>query len=286
MPRPPLLLPGPEWPTFDFFQPSTAHAWPDTLSACAAVPSLRQPFCIGGAPLYLKATTETDPTNDPHQPATQPVDHTALTSTVVWDCSIVLAKFLEYQCERLVSLRNRRVLELGSGQGLVGLAAARLGATVTLTDVEFAIPALTAITQLNELSRASSVNHQSANTSGGCIESVQPLDWCTIEKNQDQFTGHPVDYIVAADVVWVDWLIEPLVNTIHTLSHQSYQRHGVAPLTYLCHQSRSSRGDRLLTEAFTRHGLAWRTLPDGDLDPLFRKPGVIAIYELRLSDAK
>ena len=55
--------------------------------------------------------------------------HTGLT---VWDSSVVLAKYLERECHsagrRGGLLRGKVVLELGSGAGLVGLAALHLGA--------------------------------------------------------------------------------------------------------------------------------------------------------------
>lgn len=49
-------------------------------------------------------------------------------SCVVWDASIVLAKYLEKLCEsRRRFLENLNVLELGAGVGCVGLTAACLG---------------------------------------------------------------------------------------------------------------------------------------------------------------
>ena len=48
---------------------------------------------------------------------------------------MVLARYLE-QPQAQQELKGRKCLELGAGCGLVGLAAALLGASVTLTDRE------------------------------------------------------------------------------------------------------------------------------------------------------
>ena len=50
---------------------------------------------------------------------------------VVWDASLVLAKYLETMCQSKPDfLSGIRVLELGSGLGVVGLTAATLGLAV------------------------------------------------------------------------------------------------------------------------------------------------------------
>lgn len=47
---------------------------------------------------------------------------------VVWDASLVLAKYLETMCQQKPDfLSSMKVLELGSGLGVVGLTAATLG---------------------------------------------------------------------------------------------------------------------------------------------------------------
>jgi hypothetical protein len=57
----------------------------------------------------------------------------------VWDGAILLAKVLEHWLGR-GGLSGKRVLELGCGTGVVGLAAAALGATaVHLTDLEYVL---------------------------------------------------------------------------------------------------------------------------------------------------
>lgn len=57
---------------------------------------------------------------------------------VVWDASLVLAKYLETMCQTKPEfLSGLRVLELGSGLGVVGLTAATLG--LALNDLSFVI---------------------------------------------------------------------------------------------------------------------------------------------------
>jgi predicted nicotinamide N-methyase len=54
------------------------------------------------------------------------------TGAVVWPAAHVLAKFIE--CRYPEGLCGYTVCDIGSGTGCVGLVAAALGATVTLTD--------------------------------------------------------------------------------------------------------------------------------------------------------
>ncbi|KAM7254919.1 hypothetical protein ACFE04_020160 [Oxalis oulophora] len=60
-----------------------------------------------------------------------------VTGSVMWDSGVILAKFLEHAAEShlLPPLQGKKVVELGSGCGLVGCVAALLGAQVFLTDM-------------------------------------------------------------------------------------------------------------------------------------------------------
>lgn len=59
-----------------------------------------------------------------------------VTGSVMWDSGVVLGKFLEHAMESgMIDLQGKKVVELGSGCGLVGCIAALLGAHVTLTDM-------------------------------------------------------------------------------------------------------------------------------------------------------
>ncbi|XP_019736203.1 protein-lysine methyltransferase METTL21B isoform X2 [Hippocampus comes] len=59
----------------------------------------------------------------------------------VWESALQLCRYFG---EQHVEWRGRRVIELGSGTGVVGILAARLGADVTLTDLPLTLPQLEA----------------------------------------------------------------------------------------------------------------------------------------------
>eukprot|EP00282_Hemiselmis_andersenii_P015141 CAMPEP_0114157062 /NCGR_PEP_ID=MMETSP0043_2-20121206/26409_1 /TAXON_ID=464988 /ORGANISM="Hemiselmis andersenii, Strain CCMP644" /LENGTH=173 /DNA_ID=CAMNT_0001252581 /DNA_START=113 /DNA_END=631 /DNA_ORIENTATION=+ len=136
-----LSLPGPAFPLINF-DPSPGQCDGrdgDGKDETTGGEYLGIRFLVGGKPLLLdkQVTVDTD-------------SHTEKTAGSVWDCSLVLAKYLEKHRERL--LRGKHVLELGSGQGVVGISCALAGAVkVTLTDVAAALPALEANCKLNGL---------------------------------------------------------------------------------------------------------------------------------------
>ncbi|KAM7529713.1 hypothetical protein LguiB_033123 [Lonicera macranthoides] len=103
----------------------------------------------------------------------------------------------------LQSPRRLRILELGSGTGLVGIAAAAiLGANVTVTDLPHVIPNL----QFNaEANSAVLAIH------GGSVD-VAALDWG--ENEHMEAIGREFDLIIGSDVVYHDHLYEPLIETL------------------------------------------------------------------------
>ncbi|KAH9781105.1 protein-lysine N-methyltransferase [Citrus sinensis] len=59
-----------------------------------------------------------------------------VTGSVMWDSGVVLGKFLEHAVDSgMLLLHGKKIVELGSGCGLVGCIAALLGAQVILTDL-------------------------------------------------------------------------------------------------------------------------------------------------------
>ncbi|KAJ7095091.1 putative methyltransferase-domain-containing protein [Mycena belliarum] len=112
---------------------------------------------------------------------------------VAWPAGEVLAQYLVKQ--GLDSLQGKKVLELGSGTGLVGLVAAMLGGTVCLTDQAPLLDIMRENVEKNKLSEL-------------CV--VAELNW-----------GDPIptdiprpDVILAADCVYFEPAFPLLVRTL------------------------------------------------------------------------
>nr|KAJ3420131.1 hypothetical protein HK105_006043 [Polyrhizophydium stewartii] len=264
-----LLLPGPEWALrdIDWTRPSHVALQKDPAAVWA-----RPRFAVNGVPLFV-ATADDD--DDDSVPALDTsLEHTTRTSESVWDGSLVLAKLLERQCAAGscpslgVRLAGSRAIELGAGRGIAGMAAAALGANVVLTDIDPAIPPLERIVAINGLA-AGAVAHGHI---AGCIERVAPLDWTASDAHLAALRPPLFDLVLAADVVWVQDLIVPLVETLSELVHPN-------AVALLAHQSRSSRGDNTLFDSLARAGLAAEAVDRSLLDPAFAKPG-ITVYRI------
>eukprot|EP00200_Dunaliella_tertiolecta_P009486 CAMPEP_0202375534 /NCGR_PEP_ID=MMETSP1127-20130417/6197_1 /ASSEMBLY_ACC=CAM_ASM_000462 /TAXON_ID=3047 /ORGANISM="Dunaliella tertiolecta, Strain CCMP1320" /LENGTH=342 /DNA_ID=CAMNT_0048973045 /DNA_START=1522 /DNA_END=2550 /DNA_ORIENTATION=- len=114
--------------------------------------------------------------------------------TSVWDASIVLAKFLEKNMRKGAFARSKitgkRVLELGSGMGLGGIAMSLMGADVTLTDTVDVLPLLRRNCELNL---------------GKGKAHVCELDW--MKPEQTKQWDAPFDIIIAADCIYHEHIV-------------------------------------------------------------------------------
>ncbi|ESQ45443.1 hypothetical protein EUTSA_v10010630mg [Eutrema salsugineum] len=98
------------------------------------------------------------------------------------------------------------IVELGSGTGIVGIAAAAtLGANVTLTDLPNVI---------ENLRFNADANAEVVARSGGKIH-VAALRWG--EDGDVEVLGQSVDLILASDVVYHEHLYEPLLKTLRLM---------------------------------------------------------------------
>ncbi|EDQ85576.1 uncharacterized protein MONBRDRAFT_38764 [Monosiga brevicollis MX1] len=104
--------------------------------------------------------------------------------------------------------RGRRVLELGSGCGLLGIGLAMLGAHVTLTDMG------DEVIQGNLRSNAR-LNWQDDLPTTHTVK-VEPLDWTQPEAALERLEM-PYDLVVATDVVYKEQDVPPLVHTLETV---------------------------------------------------------------------
>jgi predicted nicotinamide N-methyase len=238
------------------------------------------------------------------------------TGTNIWDGAIALAKFLEFYDrdddedqrgepdnfattshrtdtdaqsgavrDLTYSVRGKRVLELGAGTGLVGIAAhVAFGAReVILTDLEYSLDNLRENLSANACRALKSVD--SAYADVDATTSTQPsmidarvLDWFDLEtcdealqlsrpvpitaaapaatdtagSTTDTRQGRPrtrtawiPEVILAADVVWVESLVRPLVQTLHHVVCTKAPLSQL-PLILLSYQKRSQAVEDLL----------------------------------------
>ncbi|XP_029946614.1 EEF1A lysine methyltransferase 3 [Salarias fasciatus] len=115
----------------------------------------------------------------------------------VWEAALYLCNYLEQQ---RVELRGKRIIELGAGTGVVGIAAARLGAEVTLTDLPMALSYLEANVCINK-------------PSSGWLStppSVLPLSW-----GEDHINfSSDWDLVLGADIVYLPETYPLLMETL------------------------------------------------------------------------
>ncbi|KAL3680614.1 hypothetical protein R1sor_023570 [Riccia sorocarpa] len=126
------------------------------------------------------------------------------TGSWIWDCALVLAHWFETAAWSPASFQGKRVVELGSGTGLPGLAAASLGAEVTLTDKKSLLPGLERNVIENRLSDR---------------VKVQELEW-------GQSVEHlhpPVDYVLMSDLLYDNNSMPELVKTVTELTDKNSQ---------------------------------------------------------------
>ncbi|GAB4859624.1 hypothetical protein Ancab_011098 [Ancistrocladus abbreviatus] len=177
--------------------------------------------------------------------------------TTVWPCSLVLVKFAERwtpfssppseqnSYSHLLDFRNKRAIELGAGCGAAGMGLYLLGLNdIVLTDIAPVMPALK-----RNLKRNKPVLNKSLKTA--------QLYWA--KEDQIKAQGPPFDIVIAADVVYIEETVKPLVETMEALIGES----GVVLLGY---QLRSPEADKLFWEMCERIFKIQR-VPHEDLHP-------------------
>ncbi|XP_062236436.1 protein N-lysine methyltransferase METTL21A [Platichthys flesus] len=120
-------------------------------------------------------------------------------AAVLWDAAVVLSVYMEQGGE--LTLKGKRVIELGAGTGLAGIVAALLGAEVTVTDRASALDLL-------------STNVKS-NLPPGCQGSatVSELTW---GQGLDRYPAGGFDLVLGADIVYLE---DTFVALLQTLEH-------------------------------------------------------------------
>ncbi|KAJ8767751.1 hypothetical protein K2173_020691 [Erythroxylum novogranatense] len=128
-----------------------------------------------------------------------------VTGSVMWDSGVVLGKFLEHAVDsRVLSLQGKKVVELGSGCGLVGCISALLGAQVLLTDLP---------DRLRLLKKNIETNLRQVNLRGYAV--AKELIWGD-NPHQDLIEPLP-DYVLGSDVIYSEAAVGDLLDTLMQL---------------------------------------------------------------------
>ncbi|KAM7486791.1 hypothetical protein LguiA_002800 [Lonicera macranthoides] len=124
-----------------------------------------------------------------------------VTGSVMWDSGVVLGKFLEHSVESgMICLQGKKIVELGSGCGLVGCIAALLGGQVFLTDMPDRLRLLKKNVETNL--------HGDVRGSA----TVTELVW---GDNPDPLLTKPLpDYVIGSDVIYSEGAVADLLDTL------------------------------------------------------------------------
>ncbi|XP_022725595.1 protein N-lysine methyltransferase METTL21A isoform X1 [Durio zibethinus] len=124
-----------------------------------------------------------------------------VTGAVMWDSGVVLGKFLEHAVDLgMLVLQGKKVVELGSGCGLVGCIAALLGAQVVLTDLPDRLRLLKKNVETN-------LKHGVRGSAA-----VKELTWGN-DPDKD-LVESPPDYVLGSDVIYSEGAVVDLLDTL------------------------------------------------------------------------
>ncbi|KAK0586956.1 hypothetical protein LWI29_015207 [Acer saccharum] len=125
-----------------------------------------------------------------------------VTGSVMWDSGVVLGKFLEHAVDSgMLLLQGKKILELGSGCGLVGCIAALLGGQIILTDLP---------DRLKLLKKNVETNLRHGNLKGSAV--VKELTW---GDDPDQELIQPLpDYVIGSDVIYSEGAVMDLLDSL------------------------------------------------------------------------
>lgn len=137
-----------------------------------------------------------------HNDLLDPASAKSLPGTWLWDCSLVLAHWLDSWPPS--SFQNARVVELGAGTGLPGMVASLLGAHVVLTDRPSLLPGLQRNVDDNGLQNSITVH---------------ALEW----GDDCSALSPPFDFILMSDVLYDVAAMPHLCKTLVDLSNARTQ---------------------------------------------------------------
>ncbi|NXT08346.1 MT21A methyltransferase, partial [Prunella fulvescens] len=139
-------------------------------------------------------------------------------AAVVWDAAVVLCAYLEMEG---IDLRDRSVIELGAGTGLLGIVVTLLG-----TKEPAGVGALysTCCARVTITDRAAALEFLESNVQANLPPELRPravVKELTWGKDLDNFPPGAFDLILGADIVYLE---ETFAELLQTLEHLCSER--------------------------------------------------------------
>lgn len=146
-----------------------------------------------------------------------PIVDEFLVGNGVWNAGVILCHLLDSAEPNLLS--GMRVIDIGSGTGIVGIVAARLGCESLCTDITPLLSLLNSNTLANPP------------LYGGCVN-VAELDW---KKSASQLPRlseiyGPFEIVLGADLIYSSHNYLPLMNTLCLLTGVDYIQSSEEPI--------------------------------------------------------
>jgi len=107
------------------------------------------------------------------------------------------------------------------------------------------------------------------------------VDWLKAEAHVKALP--PADIILAADVVWVEELVLPFVETLSRSLHAARAANGPGIFCLLCHKTRSRHTDEMLLQGLSREGLSAVLVPGDELHPAWSSSELI-LWRIRIQE--
>jgi len=162
----------------------------------------------------------------------------------VWDASIVLSKYIVN--EKIFTpgfFKDKRIIEIGAGTGLISIVCSYLGGKVTATDMNSA-PVLNLLKSNLEQNNAENVE-------------IKVLKWGETPSN----ITVPYDIVLAADVIFKESLVPPLIETMKYVSDKN-------SILFMCAEIHNRKANNLFLELAANY-FEITVIPQEDLDPLY-----------------
>eukprot|EP01062_Namystynia_karyoxenos_P051576 TRINITY_DN40596_c0_g1_i1.p1 TRINITY_DN40596_c0_g1~~TRINITY_DN40596_c0_g1_i1.p1 ORF type:complete len:307 (+),score=66.25 TRINITY_DN40596_c0_g1_i1:63-983(+) len=175
--------------------------------------------------------------------------------TTVYTAAIAAARYLEHRYGPR-GMRGLRVLELGSGTGIVGLVAAALGGNVLLTDLAGPV--------LDNLRANASAAAELIALAGGAAATAE-LRWgeALPAEVSDGGLWHAPDVILAIEVIYEREWVRPLFATLCAAAASGTE-------VIWAHDTRGRPGVALFRELCAGGALRFDPVPDAAAHPAYR----------------